>query len=276
MKNYRWILLAGLVVMMAGCASPAATVTPAPVDSASPASSKAVPGGVNASAEIVPAVTSQLGFLISARVKEVDVKEGDQVQAGQKLVVLDTPDLNTAVNSAQAALSSAQADANLQRYRRKFEFPSGRIMYLSGPPERIQKADALVDQTQATLEVAQANMAQGTLLAPYAGTVVELNAVPGQLVQPEQIVAILGDLSHLQVKTTDLSEREIAKVKLGQPVTVHVKALNQDVPGTVTAISPLATRKDNDLVFQVTIELDQQVADLRWGMTADVAIQTGE
>jgi multidrug efflux pump subunit AcrA (membrane-fusion protein) len=55
-----------------------------------------------------------LGFLISGIAKEVPVKEGDSVKAGQTLIVLDKPDLEFAVTGAQAALRSAQADAEIQ------------------------------------------------------------------------------------------------------------------------------------------------------------------
>src|SRR5512134_3324913 len=61
---------------------------------------------VTASAVIVPARIGQLGFLISGIAREVPVKEGDLVKAGQTLIVLDTPDLEFAVIEAQAALRS--------------------------------------------------------------------------------------------------------------------------------------------------------------------------
>ncbi len=275
MNKIRWTLLPLLAGLIAGCASLAAPAGSTPAAPVTPSPSPSSPGIVSASAIVVPAQTSRLGFLISARIKEVDIKEGDQVQAGQTLVVLDTPDLNTAVTAAQASVDAAQADANLQRYRRKVTF-FGKTWYLSGPPERIAKADAVVQQAQAALEVAQANLAQGILKAPYSGTVIELDAVPGELVQPGQVVAVIGDLSHLQIETTDLSERQISRIKIGQSAVVHVKALNQDSPGKISAISPMAVRKDNDLVFKVTIQLEAQDARLLWGMSADVEIQTGE
>ncbi len=103
-----------------------------------------------------------------------------------------------------------------------------------------------------------------------------INVVPGQLVQPGQVAVVIGDLNHLQIETTDLSEREIAYVKIGQTATVHIKALNQDFSGKVIAIAPKATKYNGDWVFKVTIVLDQQPPSLIWGMSADVQIQTQE
>src|SRR5512138_2013184 len=69
---------------------------------------------VTASAVIVPAQVSELGFLISGIAKDVPVKEGDTVKAGQTLIVLDTPDLDFAVTEAQAGLRAAQAQAEIR------------------------------------------------------------------------------------------------------------------------------------------------------------------
>src|SRR5215216_7412329 len=129
---------------------------------------------VTASAVVVPEHVAQLGFLISGIAKEVRVKEGDLVQAGQTLLVLDTPDLEFAVVEAQAALHSAQAYADLQKYRRVKNKRNGKIFYDVIPVEVRQRADARVQQAQALLQVAQLNLTEGTLIAPLDGTVATL------------------------------------------------------------------------------------------------------
>lgn len=232
------------------------------------------PGIVTASAVVVPTRTSQMGFLISAAVKEVDVKVGDQAQAGQTLMMLDTPDLVFAVVGAEAAVRSAQANAELQRVAHKTINSAGRIVYLSGPPELRQLADAQLQQAQAALEVARAALSQGTLAAPYTGTVVAINVAPGEFVYSSQVVVTFADLDHMQIETTDLSEREIAGVKVGQEAVVRLKAFAQDLSGRVIAVAPKGERSGGDVVYKVTIELDSQPAELRWGMSGDVEIQT--
>src|SRR5512135_1782721 len=82
---------------------------------------------VIASAVVVPARVAQLGFLISAIARDVPVKEGDVVKAGQTLMVLDTPDLQFAVTETQAALRSAQAYADLQKYQKVENRRNGRV-----------------------------------------------------------------------------------------------------------------------------------------------------
>ena len=64
----------------------------------------------------------------------------------------------------------------LQSTRRKTAI-NDKVYYLSGPPEIREKARARVQQAQAPLESAQVTLAQGTLLAPFDGTVVSIDAV---------------------------------------------------------------------------------------------------
>ncbi|GAB4504404.1 MAG: hypothetical protein Fur0043_13980 [Anaerolineales bacterium] len=270
MKPSRWAMFLTLALLAVGC-SPITTPIPLPTITLDIAPSAA--RTVKASAEVVPAQKTQLGFAISGLVKEVLVEEGQQVQAGQALVTLDTADLQFAIMAAEADLRAAELDAAIQRYRRKYINDAGRIVYLSGPREQILRADARVAAKQAALETAKASLAQGTLVAPFDGTVVSIEVKPGEYVQPGQVVIVLADLANLQVETTDLSELDVNAVTVGQSATIYIDALNQEFPGQVTAISPIFETIGGDVVFRVTVRLKEQPAALRWGMSADVEIQ---
>ncbi len=226
---------------------------------------------VTASAEVVPAQTANMSFLISAPVKEVNVKEGDSVKAGQTLIVLNTPALEYSVVAARAALKSAQANANLQKYARK-TWNGNKFVSISGPPELRQIADDKVEQAQAALDIAQAMLMQNTLTAPYDGVIAQVNVVPGQFVQATQVALTIGTLDHFQIETTDLSERDIPNVSIGEKATMHIESLNQDFSGKVTAISPKPNIVGGDVVYKVIIELDSQPQGLLWGMSAVVTI----
>jgi hypothetical protein len=88
------------------------------------------------------------------------------------------------------------------------------------------------------------------------------------------VVILLGDLSQYQVETTDMSERDVTRVQVGQPVTVFIEALDQEFTGSVANIDRVSTTLGGDVIFKVTIELDEQPKGLLWGMSADVQIQT--
>jgi RND family efflux transporter MFP subunit len=224
---------------------------------------------------VIPDKTSNLAFLISGSVKQVAVHEGDHILADQTLVKLDTPDLEFAVAKAQADLVSAQAYANIVRQGRQVYVKRGQRWFtMSSVLEVRQQADQQVLQAQAALDIANGRLVQGSLAAPFDGTVVSINVNQGEMVQPQQVVAVIGDLDHLRLETIDLSEREIAKVQVSQAASVRLHAFNQQLPGHVVAIAPMATLYKGDMVYKVTIELDQQPAGLVWGMSGDVDIQT--
>jgi HlyD family secretion protein len=236
---------------------------------------------VTASAVIVPAQTSEMGFLISGIVKEVPVKEGDVVKAGQTLIVLDAPSLEFAVNEAQAALRSSQAQAEIQsneiikKYKINYSTFKVKKLRLSVPHEVIDIANANVQKAQARVEIAQANLAQGMIIAPQDGVVASIDGIPGEFVKANQAVITLATLDTLQVETTDLSERDVPNVHLGDSANILVDALDQSIPGKVISISPIADIVGGDVVFKVTIAPDTQPKQMRWGMTAEVQIQSG-
>jgi multidrug resistance efflux pump len=73
--------------------------------------------------------------------------------------------------------------------------------------------------------------------APIDGVVIAEPVAVGSNVQAGQAVVEIVDPSQLYV-TANIEETSIARVKVGQPVTVHVDALNADVPGKVEAVTP--------------------------------------
>ena len=227
---------------------------------------------VTASAVILPAHVVELGFLISGIAKEVPVKEGELVKTGQTLMVLDTPELEFAVVEAQAALRSVQSYADLQKYRRIENRRNGKIYFDVIPAIYRQRADAKVQQAQAALELAEIALAEGMLTAPSDGTVTSLHVVPGEFVPADQAVITLATLDTLQVETSDLSERDITKIRIGAPVDIFIAALNENVRGRVISIAPRADTVSGDTVFKVTIAFDQQPEQVSWGMTAVVNI----
>jgi multidrug efflux pump subunit AcrA (membrane-fusion protein) len=261
MKRFLWTMLIALALALAGC-STAQPSTPTPV-AAVTASAPANSNQVVASAIVVPVNKSDLSFVISGTTKELSVKEGDAVQAGQTLMILNSPDLEFGLAQAEAAFRAATADY-------QYWIPPR----LNRPPERRELAKAQLVIAQTALETARANLAQSTLLAPFDGTVISINTKPGELVQPTQVVMTIANLDSLQIETTDLSERDIPKVKIGQSVQVNIKPLDSNFTGTITAISPISSKVGGDVVYKVTITLNDQPAGLLWGMSAEVVIST--
>jgi len=265
MKHTSWTTLAilALVLAMSGCA-PAATETPVPTAALAPVPSET--RNVQASAEVVPVQETHLSFPISGPIKEITVKEGDTVEVGQTLATISAPDLEYGITQAESAVQAAEFDNEYWQLPRRLA--DGTVV------KRGDVSDRELEVTRKALETAKAKLTQATLVAPFSATVTSIEVQTGEYVRPGQVVIVLAKLDDLKVETIDLSELNIAAVKIGQPANVYVEALDKELQGTVSAISPIFDTLGGDVVFKVTVQLGEQPLDLLWGMSADVEIQT--
>lgn len=268
MKKTHLIVLIAMALLVTACSSAA---TPAAIPTVSLGSNDTTSSTqssdantVSASAVVVPVSDAQLAFTSIGRVTAVDVKVGDKVTAGQSLVTLDTTLQEARVREAEANLLAAQVDL---KYK----------IRLGLDPVHRETAEAQVARTQALVDSAKAILAsQSTLTAPFDGTIVSLDIAPAEIVVPGAPLIVLGDLSRYKIETTDLSERDITRIQIGQPVTVRIEALGEDFTGKVSDIARTSTTLGGDVVYKVTIELDKQPEGLLWGMSADVKIETAQ
>lgn len=219
---------------------------------------------ISASAVVVPINDAQLSFITVGKVTQVNVKVGDRVSTGDVLVQLDTTILEAKVKEAEANIIAAQAQIN---YLNRLNTDA---LHLESAQAELVRAQALLDSAKATLA------SQSTLTAPFDGTIVSVDISPAEIVTPGKTVILLGDLTQYQIETTDLSERDVPAVQVGQSVDVFIEALNQEFTGEVVKINQISLTLGGDVVFPVTIALSEQPDGLRWGMSADVQIQTGE
>jgi HlyD family secretion protein len=207
---------------------------------------------------------TELAFSSVGRVTAVEVNVGDRVRAGQTLVKLDTTIQETRIKEAEANLLAAQVQYNYQKR-------------LGLDEVHIESAEADVALMQALLDSAKAILdTQYILVAPFDGTIVSVDIAPAETVIPGQAVILLGDLSRYQIETTDLSERDVTRVQVGQSANVFIEALEEEFTGKVIDVDRISTTLGGDVVFKVTIELDDQPEGLLWGMSADVQIETAE
>jgi HlyD family secretion protein len=94
---------------------------------------------------------------------------------------------------------------------------------------------------RAELLLAQAGIEKLTIRAPMAGTVLQVNAKPGELAAPAagQPLLLIGDISALRVRA-ELDERDFGEIKVGQPALVRAPAFRgREFPGKVSSVAPL-------------------------------------
>ena len=124
---------------------------------------------------------------------------------------------------------------------------------------------------EARLNAAKAGVASLMVLAPFDGTVADLSAKAGESVSAGSIAATVADFSDWLVKTTDLTELEVVKIDEGQPASIVLDAIpDVTLNGEVKSISKTFAEKQGDVVYEVTVILNDTHPDILWGMTAVV------
>lgn len=168
---------------------------------------------------------------------------------------LDVKEKEAALSLAKAALADAERE-----YERLKEGPD---------PDDVAAANAKVKALESVIN-------QKNLIAPFDGTIVEVYSQSGETISPGVPVMLLADLSSLQIQTTDLTEVDVARVKIGDTVKVSFDALpGVDIPGKVIDIA-LKNASGSGVYYKVTIALDETPEQLRWGMSAFVEIKITE
>jgi HlyD family secretion protein len=203
-------------------------------------------------------------------------------------------DAEAAVSEAQAFVDKAAAkrragrgsDADLDAARSGLMRARDRLR-LQGDALRGIEADApLPTQAEGQLNIArielvaaQAAMDKVTIRAAISGTILQINAKPGELASPSntQPLVLLGDVSTLRVRA-EVDERDIAKIRVGQPVLVRPAAFpGREIAGTVSFIAQMVEaehtngfgQRNKTDIAEVLVDLSEP-GSLTVGMNVDV------
>jgi multidrug efflux pump subunit AcrA (membrane-fusion protein) len=118
---------------------------------------------------------------------------------------------------------------------------------------------------------ARSAMANAEVRAPFAGTLTNLDLKVGEIAPVGQPVLTIADLTGWVVKTTDLTEIDVVKIKEGQPVDIKFDAIPDVIlKGNILTISQNYIEKQGDIDYIVTVLLTENNPAIRWGMTAKV------
>ncbi len=127
---------------------------------------------------------------------------------------------------------------------------------------------------EARLNAAKAGVAAFQVVAPFDSVVADLPAKLGSSINPGQSAVTIADFSHWLVKTTDLTEIDVVKLKETDPVIVTLDALpGVELKGTISSIGQNYAENQGDIVYEVTVLLNDTHEAMRWGMTAKVKFE---
>ncbi len=142
-----------------------------------------------------------------------------------------------------------------------------RIAQANADYENLQEKGA--GAVQSDLSRAQIALSNAELRSPISGRVADLNLKVGESVVAGTSTVTIADFSNWMIRTTDLSELDVVNIREGQKVTITLEALPEEasLKGVVSHISENFSDKQGDILYEVSITLEETHPDLRWGMT---------
>ena len=225
------------------------------------------------SAVIQPGDTAQLSFQVGGNVREVRVSQGDPVAAGDVLAVLDQEPYRLDVRAAEADLARARAELANKRA----DFERQRTLYRQGWVARVRfdnaerdyrAASSRLDYTLARLELARRDLANTTLVAPFAGSIAIRTVDAFVEVRAGQMVFQIDAEGGLEAEF-GVPETVIGEITLGMPVQVQTPQVEEPLAALITEIGSAAGA---GTVFPVRAALTDPPPSLRPGMTAEATL----
>lgn len=239
---------------------------------------------VSATGTIKPVESVEVSSKITARVKQVLVKENDTVTQGQTVALLDGKDYETQKEQAEFTLKNAKIIYDRTNY-----------LYNIGAKskEDLDNAQYNYDTAQSKLEEAESNLSETVIVSPMDGVVIGEPVTDGTMaVQGNSnptVIMRIADLSRKQI-FAKVDETDIGSVRVGQKATFTVDAYSgKTFTATVSKISQ--TDMDNSwnisnsssssssssaavIYYSVTLDVDDPEGLLMPSMTARVEIET--
>jgi RND family efflux transporter MFP subunit len=236
---------------------------------------------LDASGYIVARRRATVSSKVTGKVVKVMLEEGQRVEAGDVIARLDDSNWkaslaqsNAQLQQAEASVASAQTafDDAKPIFERSEKQKAAAVISAQSYDEshaqfNVARNNLLVAQrgleaARAGVDVAQHNLDDTVIHAPFAGIVTEKSAKPGEMVSPVSAgggftrtgIGTIVDMDSLEVEV-DVSENFINRVRPQQPVTIKLNAYpDWDIPGTVIAMIPTADRAKATVKVRIAIK----------------------
>ena len=229
---------------------------------------------------------------LTGRVVEVLARPGETVEAGHRLLIVDSPDLGSAKSDYAKAVSDLErSEKALNLARDLFEVKANSEKELRDVENDYRKAAAEKERAASrllALGLPQAQLkdvasredtsTQIVVRAPRGGVIVERNVTQGQVVSFGQSdtptnLFVIADLSTMWV-LADVYEPDVPKVRLGQVVTITLPCCpGERFDGKITYVSDSVDPQTRTVKVRAVVPNRQR--QLKAEMFVKVAVQTG-
>jgi membrane fusion protein, multidrug efflux system len=291
-----YALIMALGGVLAGCTNErrAATAPPETLSNVSviAVQKTTVPDWLESVGTVRATLTSQVSSQLMGNILEIRAHEGDRVQNGQVLAVLDDAQSRSGTDQAAAAVAAAEkevsaadsdlalAETTLKRYQQLYDKKSVSPQEFDEIKAHYQSAEARRDmaragQAQASAGLTQARTSLGytRIRAPFTGIVTEKKADTGTLASPGMPMFTIEDTRSYRLEVA-VDESDLRLVHVGQVSPVTIDALgNVPLSARVVQIVPAADPASHS--FLVKVELPADVR-LRSGLFGRARFSRGE
>ena len=206
---------------------------------------------------------------VAGELKEITVREGDSVNAGQVLARIDPVEYQRRFEQAQEQASAAKSQMEIAQRQwdtNKALVDQGFISKtaLDNSLASFQGAVASHKAAIAGADVARKSLDDSVLRAPFSGVIAVRSAQLGERVGIDAKVLELVDLRQLEVEAP-LSPSDSLDVKMGQTAQLQIEDRAELVTAHVTRMSPSAQAGSRSVLVYLTLD---QPAGLRHGLFA--------
>lgn len=211
---------------------------------------------------------------VPGEVREVLVREGEAVKAGQVLVRMDAREYQARVDQARGSLMAARGQLDMAtktRDNNKALLDKGFISRnaFDNADSQFEIARANVESAQGALEVAQKALADTVTRAPISGLVSSRAVQPGEKVSADNRLLDVVDLAQMEMEAA-VPASDIVNVALGQEVQVKIEGMPVSLTGKVARINPATQAGSRSIMVYVQIDNPQNV--LRAGMFGEAQL----
>ena len=187
--------------------------------------------------------------------------------ANNSLLAIESA-VNTKINSAQNAIKSAEGALKQAQDQLAFK--------MAGPSSSdVQLYRAQIQEAQASVDMIQSQVDDSTLYAPRDGIITLINGEVGETVNSSMAFISLITDENFEI-TANISEVDIAKVKIDDKVEITFDALGPDeeFEGTIISIDPAETEISGVVYYKLTTMFAGDGKVIKPGMTANLDIMT--
>jgi RND family efflux transporter MFP subunit len=241
---------------------------------------KALPRWLPVSGTMQPVRQATVKAKVSGDVRQITIREGDAVQAGQMLVRVDTADLDARVLERQGQLQSARAQLGMAEKTNEMNQKLLKQNFISqnasdNAESSLEVAKGNVQAAQAQLRVAQNALKDSVATAPLSGIVAKRHVQPCEKVAFDTPLVTVVDLTDMELQAL-VPSADIPELKPGMTVDLAVDGFaDRKFTGRIERINP-STEAGTRAIF-VFVGIPNPHNALRGGMfaTGRVALAAG-